>query len=87
MATSGLVTADAVEILDEMFIGDDPGRIAPLEQANLDLHVGQLIYATRVAADLSQRQLANRAGTTQSVISRLEDADYHGHSLSGTRDK
>jgi transcriptional regulator with XRE-family HTH domain len=25
--------------------------------------------------------LAKRVGTTQSVISRLEDADYEGHSL------
>ncbi len=30
---------------------------------------------------LSQKQLAKLVGTTQSVISRLEDADYSGHSL------
>jgi predicted transcriptional regulator len=36
----------------------------------------------RTAADLSQKDLAQRVGTTQSVISRLEDADYDGHSLS-----
>jgi ribosome-binding protein aMBF1 (putative translation factor) len=32
-------------------------------------------------AGLSQKQLAELVGTTQSVISRLEDADYTGHSL------
>ena len=32
-------------------------------------------------AKLSQAELARKVGTTQSVISRLEDADYDGHSL------
>ena len=31
---------------------------------------------------LTQKQLAELVGTTQSVIARLEDADYEGHSLS-----
>jgi hypothetical protein len=30
---------------------------------------------------MSRRQLAELVGTTDSVISRLEDADYAGHSL------
>ena len=33
-------------------------------------------------AGLTQAELAQLVGTTQSVISRLEDADYEGHSLS-----
>ncbi len=33
-------------------------------------------------AGLTQAKLAELVGTTQSVISRLEDADYEGHSLS-----
>jgi len=43
--------------------------------------VAQKIYDLRQQAGLSQTELAKRAGTTQSVISRLEDADYEGHSL------
>ena len=31
---------------------------------------------------LIQREAAQRAGTTASVLCRLEDADYQGHSLS-----
>jgi transcriptional regulator with XRE-family HTH domain len=38
-----------------------------------DLALGQLIYDLRTAAGLSQRQLAERMRTTQSVISRLEE--------------
>lgn len=38
-----------------------------------DLAVGQLIYDLRTEAGLSQRELAERMGTTQSVISRLEE--------------
>lgn len=38
-----------------------------------DLALGQLIHDLRTAAGLSQRQLAERMGTTQSVISRLEE--------------
>jgi len=38
-----------------------------------DLALGQLIHDLRVQAGLSQRELADRMGTTQSVISRLEE--------------
>jgi ribosome-binding protein aMBF1 (putative translation factor) len=38
-----------------------------------DLALGQLIYDLRTAAGLSQLALARRMGTTQSVISRLEE--------------
>jgi len=36
-------------------------------------------------AGLSQRELAKRIGTSPSVICRLEDADYEGHSLTMLR--
>lgn len=38
-----------------------------------DLALGQLIYDLRAEAGLSQRELATRMGTTQSVISRMEE--------------
>ena len=40
---------------------------------NQDLDLGQLIYDMRTEAGLSQRELAERMKTTQSVISRLEE--------------
>jgi transcriptional regulator with XRE-family HTH domain len=44
--------------------------------------VARLIRTLREQAGLTQRKLADRVGTTQSVISRLESDDYEGHSLS-----
>lgn len=53
------------------------------EQANLD--IARKIHELRTRAKLSQADLARKVGTTQSVISRLEDADYDGHSLAMLR--
>ena len=47
----------------------------------LNAQIAQEIYALRTRAGLTQKQLAELVGTTDSVISRLEDADYTGHSL------
>jgi ribosome-binding protein aMBF1 (putative translation factor) len=74
-------TTDAVEIMKDM-IGDDPQLHDWYNEATLNAHVAQLIYDARTEAGLSQKELAEMIGTTQSVISRLEDADYEGHSLS-----
>ena len=74
-------TSDGMEIIDRM-IGDDPEMRSMYEQAKVNVHVAQLIYDARTEAGLSQKELAEMVNTTQSVISRLEDADYEGHSLS-----
>lgn len=74
-------TTDGMKIIDSM-IGDDAELREMCEQATLNAHVAQLIYDARTEAGLSQTELAQMIDTTQSVISRLEDADYEGHSLS-----
>ena len=40
-----------------------------------------LVREMREDAGLTQAELARKVGTTQSVIARLEDAEYTGHSL------
>ncbi len=75
-------TADAVEILRRRYIGDDLERRASLDQEHLNAEVAQMIYDYRTEAGLNQKELAELIGTTQSVISRLESAEYEGHSLS-----
>jgi len=49
-------------------------------QRQIDLAV--LVREMREAAGLTQQELAKRIDTTQSVIARLEDAEYSGRSLS-----
>ena len=72
----------AVEILHKRYIGDDEIRKASLQAERINADVAQMIYDIRKEAGLSQKALADLVDTTQSVISRLEDADYEGHSLS-----
>jgi transcriptional regulator with XRE-family HTH domain len=78
-------TTDAVAILRRRFVGEDPARLAALEHERLHAKVARQIFDLRTQAGLTQRELAKQIGTTQSVISRLEDADYEGHSLSMLR--
>jgi ribosome-binding protein aMBF1 (putative translation factor) len=74
-------TSDAVEILQRRYIKGNPQRLASLEEERASCDVAQGIYDLRAKAGLSQRELAKRVGTTASVICRLENADYEGHSL------
>lgn len=74
-------THDAVEILHRRYIKDDPETLAELEKIQADNDVARKLYKLRMEAGLSQRELAALVGTTASVICRLEDADYEGHSM------
>lgn len=74
-------TSDAVEILHRRYIAGRPKQEAALEAALLSARIAQEIYDLRTKAGLTQKQLADAVGTSHSVISRLEDADYEGHSL------
>ena len=75
-------TQEAVRILHGRYVKDDPERKAALQEERVNAEVARLIHEMRAAAGFSQQQLAELIGTTQSVISRLEDADYEGRSLS-----
>ena len=78
-------TNDAVEIIRRRFVEGDPESEALLEEVRAEAEVARTIYRLRSRAGLTQQALAERVGTTASVISRLEDADYTGHSLAMLR--
>lgn len=75
------MTDDAVKILHRRLVAGKPEKEAELENIRADDAVARKIYDLRTKAGLSQRALAKLVGTTASVICRLEDADYEGHSL------
>jgi ribosome-binding protein aMBF1 (putative translation factor) len=77
-------TSDAVAILHQM-VGRNAKAWAMLREEREKAAVAAEIHKARTARGLSQKQLAKLIGTTQSVIARLEDADYRGHSLSMLR--
>ncbi len=59
----------------------NPDLAAAVEEAAFNANIAQQVYDLRTEAGFTQRQLADLIGTRQSVISRIEDADYSGHSL------
>jgi DNA-binding XRE family transcriptional regulator len=73
-------TTDGLEIL-QAITGSDRGLQRLIRDAEADLEIAQMIHDARSEAGLTQAALAKLVGTTQSVICRLEDADYEGHSL------
>jgi ribosome-binding protein aMBF1 (putative translation factor) len=78
-------TTDAVAILHRRYYAGRPERLAALEEERANADVARQIYELRTQAGLTQAQVAKLIGTTPSVISRLEAADYEGHSLSMLR--
>lgn len=75
-------TSNAVTILRDRYVKDDPQRKASVQAERVNTQVARMIYDLRNDAGFTQKELAQLVDTTQSVISRLEDADYEGHSLS-----
>jgi DNA-binding XRE family transcriptional regulator len=72
----------ALQFAYNRYIGDDPELAAAFDEGLAAADIATQIYNLRKRARLSQRQLAAKVGTTASVICRLEDSDYEGHSLS-----
>jgi ribosome-binding protein aMBF1 (putative translation factor) len=73
-------TKNAIEILKHRFAKKTALKKA-YEEEKLNFQIACLIRESREAAGLTQAQLAALIHTKQSVISRVEDADYGGHSL------
>jgi transcriptional regulator with XRE-family HTH domain len=63
----------------------DPEIKRRFEQAGEAWEVAIQLTALRKARGFSQKQLADKIGTSQQQISRLESPSYQGHSLSMLR--
>jgi DNA-binding XRE family transcriptional regulator len=85
MAHKRKPTTDATDILHRRYFEGKPERLSELEEARANQDVALKIHALREKAGMTQAALAKLVGTTPSVICRLEDADYEGHSLTMLR--
>jgi transcriptional regulator with XRE-family HTH domain len=76
---------DALDYITERYKLDTPRHWARMAKDHANVDVSMMVYALRTAAGLTQAGLAKRVGTTASAISRLEDAEYQGHSMAMLR--
>lgn len=81
MPAKNKLNSSALDYTYKRYIKGKPEREASFEEELVNAEVARKLYDLRTKAGLSQRELAKRAGTTASVICRLEDADSEGHSL------
>ena len=78
-------TTDALEILHRRFYKSHPEKLTSLAECRANDEIARKIRILRMKAGLTQAQLAKLVGTTASVIFRLEDAGYEGHSIAMLR--
>lgn len=63
-------------------LSEDPDLAEAVDDARFGFNVSEEIFRIRTELGLTQKQLAEKTDTQQSVIARMENADYRGHSLS-----
>ena len=73
-------TSDALKILGKR-MAKSPRLQRMVEEEQVNLQAAAAIREARTRAGFSQAVLARKIGTRQSVISRLENAEYTGHTL------
>jgi ribosome-binding protein aMBF1 (putative translation factor) len=77
-------TSNALEIIARRY-GRDPAHRELLGEERAKLATGDLVRRAREARGLTQTELAKLIGSSQSAVSRIEDADYAGHNLETLR--
>jgi ribosome-binding protein aMBF1 (putative translation factor) len=75
----------ALQFAYDRYVGNYAEKAARFEEELASAYVARKIHDLRTEAGLTQKDLAKLVGTTVSVISRFEDADYEGHSLAMLR--
>ncbi len=85
MGRESRFASKALEFAYDRYVGDDKAKAEAFEAELANADVARKIYDLRTKAGLTQSGLAKLVGTSTSVISRLEDGDYEGHSLAMLR--
>ncbi len=74
------MTRDATKILERM-IGDDSELLLQIALSDIAAGISEQLYEARTERGLTQNELAEMVGTSQSAVARVENADYDGHSI------
>lgn len=77
MSPKNKKTKDAITILHKRYVKGNPARLAAIAEKKQKIQIAEQICHLRKKAKLTQKDLAEMIGTTQSVISRLENTDYN----------
>lgn len=85
MGRKSRFASKSLEFAYDRHVGEDKGKAEAFEAELANADVARKIHDLRAKAGLTQGELAKLVGTSTSVISRLEDADYEGHSLAMLR--
>lgn len=85
MGRKSRFASKALDFAYKRYVGKDKIKAEAFEAELANADVARRIYDLRCQAGLTQSQLGKLVGTTASVISRLEDAEYEGHSLAMLR--
>ena len=72
---------DGFDLLYNRYIKGKPRIEALYREEKQRVELAACLRELRESEGISQIELAKRVGTTSSVISRLENPDYEGHSL------
>ncbi|MEQ8821426.1 MAG: helix-turn-helix transcriptional regulator [Sumerlaeia bacterium] len=75
-------TPDALAILHARYVRGNAEAEMELENARERLRLSNRLLELRQREGLTQKELAQRAGTTRSVIARLEQPGYEKHTVS-----
>ncbi len=85
MGRKSRFASKALDFAYDRYVGNDKAKAEAFEAELANADVAQKMYDRRTKAALTQSGLAKLVGTSTSVISRLEDGDYEGHSLAMLR--
>ena len=74
-------SSDAFECLFRRYIKDDSKRVVSFQEELVKSEIAREIYDLRNQAGLNRQELARLAGTAESVIEDIEEADHEGDFL------
>jgi len=69
-------TSDAMEILYEMFVKDNPEMLVLIEKARKESNIGHYIYWIRREKKISEKDFAESLGISIRNLRDVEDADF-----------